>query len=274
MSTTTPNIGLTKPLNTENYSLIVWNGNSDIIDGEITDAKAGSNLRIFKCKNDTSSNDNALNVQAGDGRYVRINQSIVAFISLAYSHATNAVAIFNQTGAGKITSFLTNGLEKAYIDNNGILWSNGKRSVSAPVNIGSSWDGDNYDDSLYWVGTNPSAKIYPDGSVVGTTDNGTYTRYPNGNLECKRTIATDHPNSTLTGGVYVSGKVFSLTPCLFISTPQGAIAHFQDNTGSGFWVKGRASTNDWTTVAYRNETFSTGANIGNIQLTAIGRWKL
>ena len=69
MATTTPNIGLTKPDGAENYDLAVVNTNSDIVDAEITDAKAGSNTRVFKCKNDVSSVDNALNVQGGDGRY-------------------------------------------------------------------------------------------------------------------------------------------------------------------------------------------------------------
>ena len=70
MATTTPNIGLTKPIGTEKYDLAVVNTNSDIIDTEITDAKAGSNLRIFKVKNDLAHQDNAVSRIAGDGRYV------------------------------------------------------------------------------------------------------------------------------------------------------------------------------------------------------------
>ncbi len=130
MATTTPNINLTKPIGSEKYDLAVVNANSDIIDNEITDAKAGSNQRIFKAKTSTASPDDALNVQAGDGRYIRISQSITAFIHLTYTHATDAVARFNQTGAGKIASFLQNGAEKTYIANDGEIWVNGNKLVN------------------------------------------------------------------------------------------------------------------------------------------------
>lgn len=83
MSTTTPNINLVKPSGTENYSLIVWNANSDIIDAQITDAKAGSAVRIFKCKNDVTSADNALSVGAGDGRFAKLAGLITQVFSVA-----------------------------------------------------------------------------------------------------------------------------------------------------------------------------------------------
>ena len=62
--------------------------------------------------------------------------------------------------------------------------------VLAPLVVGSSWDGDDYDDSAYWVpdNANSSAKVYPDGSVVGVTDNGNYTRWANGNLEVNGSV--------------------------------------------------------------------------------------
>ena len=83
MSTLTANIDLVKPTGLEKYSLAIINANSDIIDTEITDAKAGSNTRIFKCKNDVSSIDNALNVQAGDGRYAKLAGLITQLFSVA-----------------------------------------------------------------------------------------------------------------------------------------------------------------------------------------------
>ena len=72
MATTTPNIGLTKPLGTEKYDINVVNTNSDIIDTEITDAKAGSNLRPFLVKNDLTNLDNAVSGNSGDLRYANI----------------------------------------------------------------------------------------------------------------------------------------------------------------------------------------------------------
>lgn len=44
-------------------------------------------------------------------------------------------------------------------------------------------DGVDYDDPDA-IGANPVAKIYPDGTIVGSTDNGEYVKYPNGELEC------------------------------------------------------------------------------------------
>ncbi len=52
---------------------------------------------------------------------------------------------------------------------------------------GQDWDGVTYTDPDA-VGTNPTAKVYPDGTVVGSTGNGDYTKYPNGELVCTRTI--------------------------------------------------------------------------------------
>ena len=35
------------------------------------------------------------------------------------------------------------------------------------------------------IGSNPVAKLYPDGTIVGSTGNGSYTKYPNGELEAR-----------------------------------------------------------------------------------------
>jgi len=83
MATTTPNIGLTKPIGTEKYDLDVVNENSNIIDTEITDAKAGSNLRIFKVKNDLTDQDNAVSRVSGDSRYIQNKNEIVGDFDLA-----------------------------------------------------------------------------------------------------------------------------------------------------------------------------------------------
>jgi len=68
MSTQTPNIGLEKPAPAEFYDIAIFNANSDIIDNEITDAKAGSTARVFKVKSSTA-NEDAVNIATGDARY-------------------------------------------------------------------------------------------------------------------------------------------------------------------------------------------------------------
>jgi len=51
------------------------------------------------------------------------------------------------------------------------------------ITAGQDWAGVSYTDPDA-IGANPTAKIYPDGSVVGSTDNGNYIKYANGSLEC------------------------------------------------------------------------------------------
>jgi len=64
-----------------------------------------------------------------------------------------------------------------------IKYENETSIVTSEVSTeGQSWDGVAYTDPDA-VGANPTAKIYPDGIVVGSTDNGTYTKYPNGDIE-------------------------------------------------------------------------------------------
>jgi hypothetical protein len=43
---------------------------------------------------------------------------------------------------------------------------------------------DNYID-IDAIGANPQATLWSDGTVTGSTDNGSYTKYPNGDLECR-----------------------------------------------------------------------------------------
>ena len=63
-------------------------------------------------------------------------------------------------------------------------------ATSVTNTAGQNWSGVTYTDPNA-VGANPTAKIYPDGSVVGSTDNGDYTKYPNGDLVCIRTITSN-----------------------------------------------------------------------------------
>ena len=72
--------------------------------------------------------------------------------------------------------------------------------------LGQNWDGVNYADPLA-VGTSALAKVYPDGSVVGSTSNGSYVRYPNGELLIK------------TGRMTVSGSYLTVNYPVTIPNP-------------------------------------------------------
>ena len=135
MSTKTANINLVKPLGTENYDIAVVNANSDIIDAEITDAKAGSNTRVFKAKNDTSSIDNVLNVQGGDGRYYKKSIADVTFLKAddtakdslklggdlasLYAKKTDVPILSEKTPAGTIIDFAGSSAPSGYLVCNG-----------------------------------------------------------------------------------------------------------------------------------------------------------
>ena len=64
------------------------------------------------------------------------------------------------------------------------------RTTSVVNTAGQNWSGVTYTDPDA-VGSNPTAKVFPDGTVVGSTDNGSYTKYPNGDLVCNRTISSN-----------------------------------------------------------------------------------
>jgi len=70
------------------------------------------------------------------------------------------------------------------------------------------------------IGANPAATLWQDGSITGSSDNGTFTKHVNGNLECEHVKTT---SSDITGG---SGSIFqqvvngtNLYPIVFISVP-------------------------------------------------------
>ena len=84
---------------------------------------------------------------------------------------------------------------------------------------GTSLEGVDYTDPDA-VGTNPTAKLYPDGTIVGSTDNGNYTKYPNGDLVC----SFINPNITVINAALVDSlyqrNVGTLTfPVPFILQP-------------------------------------------------------
>ncbi len=129
------------------------------------------------------------------------------------------------------------------------------------------WNGVDYVDPLA-IGTNPTAKIYPDGSIVGSTDNGSYTRYPNGDLECrfldsslKITSSTDGSIFWTTDGTYTFPLVFSIAP---------SIAPSMAPAGGAVWA-GRASST--TSVCVIRPHGASNTAQGYLGYIAKGRWK-
>ncbi len=59
-----------------------------------------------------------------------------------------------------------------------------------------NWSGTAYTDPDA-VGANPTAKIYPDGTIIGSTDNGKYIKYPNGRIICYGTASVTTTGANL-----------------------------------------------------------------------------
>jgi hypothetical protein len=88
-------------------------------------------------------------------------------------------------------------------------------TTSVVNTAGQNWAGVAYTDPDA-VGTNPTAKIYPDGTVVGSTDNGSYTKYPNGDLECWERVLKGA--NTQSGSIYFNNNSFAF-PMTFSGLP-------------------------------------------------------
>lgn len=109
--------------------------------------------------------------------------------------------------------------------------------------------------------------LWGDGSITGSNSNGTYTKWPNGDLEC-RGITGSITTSTLVSGVY-NGSQSVVSPHLFIKTytlQATAVA----GTGRS-WPGGVFGFNahNITLNLYSNVT----GQISKIEYLATGTWK-
>ena len=135
---------------------------------------------------------------------------------------------------------------------------------SEVVTAGQDWAGVTYIDPDA-IGANPTAKIYPDGSIVGSTDNGSYTKYPNGDLQIHRRITL---SATI---MYFPMSFIDLAySTTAISIRGGSVAQ------STVVIRIDDDINQTTTsTAFRSYISSNGttpqASISDV--TLIGRWK-
>ena len=94
------------------------------------------------------------------------------------------------------------------------------------------------DQSITVQGANFSAKSYPDGSVVGSTDNGSFTMSANGDLECINGSVRSGVASNPYGNIFSLPAVAGSFPIVFktppfcspmtivaIGVPWGAVRH-------------------------------------------------
>ncbi len=112
--------------------------------------------------------------------------------------------------------YIDNGIPQ-YIDYSQELETNVMPTTAFPDGISlakTTWlnDGIDYNDPDA-IGANPTAKIYPDGTIVGSTDNGSYTKYPNGDIIMRPTF--NATGTVINGGVVT---IIANLPCTLINT--------------------------------------------------------
>ena len=143
------------------------------------------------------------------------------------------------------------------------------------ITQGQDWDGVPYTDPDA-IGANATAKIYPDGSIVGSTDNGSYVAYANGKLVMTR-YETDTVFGTGIdrGGFFFSPQVDFPFPHENVGSAIGSVSN--DITSIGYIVNGIAvdgvDGGEWRLHLIRGSNFETGQFTGAIELIAHGFWK-
>ena len=141
------------------------------------------------------------------------------------------------------------------------------KSTDAVIANGQDWDGVAYTDPDA-VGANPTAKIYPDGSIVGSTDNGSYVKHPNGVLTCSYSQDDFIYTTVSLGNVYRADDEIFTYPHEFISTPDGAVSMAG---GANSWAScnGGISTSSILVRLMGAQSSS----YGRMSYVVTGRWK-
>ena len=132
------------------------------------------------------------------------------------------------------------------------------------------WDGVSYTDSDA-VGASPSAKIYPDGTVVGSTVNGNYVKYPNGVLHCEHNYTGAITSTAQAGGLYVGAAPAKTFPVAFTETPRVVTDAYYSAGDSQPWATQSAIAS--TTQCTPRLNSANNNSIGVIIYKASGVWK-
>jgi hypothetical protein len=141
-------------------------------------------------------------------------------------------------------------------------------ATSVVNTAGQDWAGVAYTDPDA-VGANPTAKIYPDGTVVGSTDNGSYTKYPNGDLVCETPMVTLGVTSTAVGSMFRGGFTNQTFPVAFVLIHSGVCGERYNGTLYG-WAK----IYNLTTTLIGLRAFGTeSTNTPSANATVKGTWK-
>jgi hypothetical protein len=176
----------------------------------------------------------------------------------------------------------------AYSSGAVVTYTDGKQYVSLVDNndeeptAGSQWIENqrvyavdtNYTD-LDAIGANPQATLWSDGTITGSTDNGSYTKYPNGDLFCKVKRSGTLALTTAYGGVYHGSAIVFYYPIAFDANRPEISLEIIDGGGGYLWPCSNTYLSS-TLTNYTSKVISPTSRASvNYQatLTAIGKWK-
>lgn len=150
------------------------------------------------------------------GRFTLVDGSWTATHNIIVDTSIREIVVDNSTGTYTATIKTSAGTGIAVIAGGfAILYCDGTNVIE---NITGTADttGVSYVDADA-VGANPTAKIYPDGTVVGSTDNGSYIKYPNGKAEIEFTSSILITATTAGGAIYYTNTGSFTFPIQLVS---------------------------------------------------------
>lgn len=141
--------------------------------------------------------------------------------------------------------------------------------------------GGNFDIAITWksdgipyidpdaIGANPTAEIYPNGDIIGITDNGSYTKFVNGDLICNRLSSFVIAINNAEGSIFLSGIEDMDYPIEFASIPK--VTPIRKGVGN-YWTMDHQANNSILKCSIRLVS-AVNTLSGSVGYKAIGRWK-
>ena len=119
------------------------------------------------------------------------------------------------------------------------------------------------------LGANPEARLYPDGSIVGSSDYGKFTKNPNGDLHCWEMVVPNIDVDVVVGNIFKSPVVTVPYPIAMIDLTYSA--YCDDNTTVNTWgAVATTETDSCLGTLFSYQVFAARV----MTMVADGRWKV
>ena len=123
-------------------------------------------------------------------------------------------------------------------------------------------------ESVSIVGANPTATLWPNGDITGSSDNGSFTKFANGKLECRKVDSEVRTTSNTVDSLFgAPNKIFTF-PIVFASVPSISVGSIP--VGWTVWASyGSVLVSSFGHIMISTRVSATGTS----SYTAHGRWK-